>query len=148
LLFRSRRCIALALFVVMIPCNDTSKTWLINCCSRKQFASTTFRISSLVPTMCSRYPFQMPNRNRVCHSLRLPQLLPSARSGYLIADPSWPNQPSSQTRPRPIQPLTRKSQCRPPIPLYLVRSPRRRGSGGGSGRRKGCRGRGSVCIVL
>ena len=67
---------------------------------------------------------------------------------HLTTAPSSPTQPSSRTRPPSILPSTHKSQFPLPARLYLRRLPMRRDSGGGSGRRRVCRGRGSVSIVL
>jgi hypothetical protein len=78
----------------------------------------------------------------------LPMSMSNRSNSPLIVHLSSPARPSWRTRPPASHLCSHRWQYRRPARLCLLRSPMRRDSGVGSGRRRGYRGTGSVCIVL
>lgn len=81
-------------------------------------------------------------------AFELPMSMSNHSNSSLIVHLSSLAQPSWRTRPPSSHLCSRKWQYRHPVRLCLRRSPMRRDSGVGSGRRRGYRGTGSVSIVL
>jgi hypothetical protein len=86
------------------------------------------------------------NSLSIVHGLSGPfnMVLPACLRGV----PSWPSRPFVQIRPASTRLCSHRWRYLRPARLCLQRYPRRRDSGGESGRKRACRGRDSVYIAL
>jgi hypothetical protein len=129
--------------------NSCDPRTMILCRCRVVFLWYVLRLR-VGPNKISSTMFAGTTRLKLSLSLSLSLYLPPLHPAQfmIIAHPSWLTQPCSPSHPLSTHLCCHKWRFHLRVRLCLRHFPMRRDNGGGSERRIGYRGKGSVCIVL